>query len=64
LLYAVPVIAFVIAWVWLEEIPSASGGVLAFTGVVLVNTLGRDQRRESARSSFRLSNRESLGSVL
>jgi hypothetical protein len=24
LLYAVPVIAFVIAWAWLEEIPSAS----------------------------------------
>jgi drug/metabolite transporter (DMT)-like permease len=46
LLYAVPVLAFVIAWGWLREIPSAStvlGGVLALGGVVLVNTLGRDR---------------------
>ena len=46
LLYAVPVLAFVIAWVWLRESPtlvSLLGGVLALAGVVIVNTLGREQ---------------------
>jgi drug/metabolite transporter (DMT)-like permease len=46
LLYAIPVLAFVIAWGWLREIPSAAtvlGGALALGGVVLVNTLGRNR---------------------
>jgi drug/metabolite transporter (DMT)-like permease len=44
LLYAVPVMAFLIGWVWLGEVPEVSdivGGLLALAGVAVVNTLGR-----------------------
>ena len=44
LLFTVPVLAFVIAWGWLGEVPTvpmALGGALTLGGVVLVNTLGR-----------------------
>jgi len=44
LLYAAPVLAFVIAWIWLGEVPTliaVVGAALALGGVVLVNTLGR-----------------------
>jgi drug/metabolite transporter (DMT)-like permease len=40
ILYLVPVLAIVIAWIWIDEIPawiSLVGGVLAVAGVVLVN---------------------------
>lgn len=43
-LYAVPVLAFFIAWVWLGEVPAlltVLGGLLALGGVVLINTKGR-----------------------
>jgi drug/metabolite transporter (DMT)-like permease len=44
LLYTVPVLAAFFGWAWLGERPSAltaSGGVVALAGVVVVNTLGR-----------------------
>jgi len=43
-LYLVPALTFLIAWVWLGETPTVAailGGLLALTGVVLVNTRGR-----------------------
>jgi drug/metabolite transporter (DMT)-like permease len=41
LLYLVPVLAIIVAWVWLQEIPTISsliGGAIVLSGVVLVNT--------------------------
>lgn len=43
-LYLVPALAFLIAWVWLGEVPevlSIIGGVIVLSGVILVNTRGR-----------------------
>jgi drug/metabolite transporter (DMT)-like permease len=43
-LYLIPVIAYLIAWVWLGEVPAALsvvGGGVALSGVVIVNTLGK-----------------------
>jgi len=43
-LYLSPVLATLIAWVWLREVPvvlSLAGGGLSLCGVVLVNTRGR-----------------------
>jgi len=39
-LYLVPVLAYLIAWLWIAEMPtflSALGGALALSGVLLVN---------------------------
>lgn len=44
ILFVVPVIAFLVGWVWLGETPTLedlAGGILAMGGVALVNTLGR-----------------------
>jgi drug/metabolite transporter (DMT)-like permease len=46
ILFAVPVVAFLVGWVWLGEAPGAldvAGGLLAVGGVAIVNTLGRQR---------------------
>jgi drug/metabolite transporter (DMT)-like permease len=43
-LYLIPVMAYLIAWMWLGEVPAALsvvGGGVALSGVGIVNTLGR-----------------------
>jgi drug/metabolite transporter (DMT)-like permease len=43
-LYIIPVMAYLIAWVWLGEVPtplSLVGGCLTLSGVLIVNTFGR-----------------------
>ena len=46
-LFVSPVLAVLIAWIWLAEVPGLSaliGGAVALAGVLLVNTLGRPGR--------------------
>jgi drug/metabolite transporter (DMT)-like permease len=44
MMYSVPVLAVLIAWLWLGEVPAALslvGGLVALAGIVLANLLGR-----------------------
>jgi drug/metabolite transporter (DMT)-like permease len=50
-LFVVPVVAFLVGWIWLRETPTLldiPGGILAMGGVALVNTLGRARREAQA----------------
>ncbi|HWL22169.1 MAG TPA: DMT family transporter [Ureibacillus sp.] len=43
-LYLEPVIAIIVAWIWLSELPSMisiTGGIIAITGVIVVNYFGK-----------------------
>jgi drug/metabolite transporter (DMT)-like permease len=47
ILFVVPVVAFLVGWIWLGENPALidlPGGILAMGGVALVNTLGRAKK--------------------
>lgn len=53
-LYAEPVVAIIVAWIWLNEWPSTLsiiGGVIAICGVIVMNILERKRRIVSAESS-------------
>lgn len=44
MLYAEPVVAIIVAWIWLNEFPSTLsliGGLVALSGVIFVNILGK-----------------------
>ena len=46
MLYAEPVIAIVVAWIWLHELPaplSIAGGIIAISGVIIVNIFGKKE---------------------
>ena len=50
LLYVIPIVAIGIAWIWLGEVPKAIslvGGAIALGGVVLVNTVGKNDTNKS-----------------
>lgn len=51
LLYAIPVLAIGIAWIWLREVPkpiSLVGGAIALAGVLIVNTMGTGKEKPMA----------------
>jgi len=56
MLFVVPVVAFLVGWAWLGEVPSLvdlAGGVLAMGGVAVVNTLGRARTAGKQKSAAR-----------
>jgi drug/metabolite transporter (DMT)-like permease len=55
-LYAVPVVAFAVAWAWLGETPTAvtlAGGAIALAGVALVTRAGRQTAARPYRRAAR-----------
>lgn len=47
MLYAEPVVAIIVAWIWLNEFPSTLsliGGLVALFGVIFVNVLGKKSK--------------------
>ena len=47
MLYAEPVVAIIVAWLWLQEFPSILsiiGGIVAITSVIIVNWIGIKRR--------------------
>jgi len=49
MLFVVPVVAFLVGWAWLGEVPTlvdVAGGLLAMGGVAIVNTLGRTRKEK------------------
>ncbi|RKJ60171.1 EamA family transporter, partial [Butyricicoccus sp. 1XD8-22] len=47
ILYIEPVIAIIVAWIWINDLPSTLstlGGVIAISGVLIVNYFGKKQR--------------------
>lgn len=49
-LYAEPVVAIIVAWIWLNEWPSTLsiiGGIVAIAGVIVVNVLGKKTAKQS-----------------
>jgi len=53
MLFVVPVVAFLVGWAWLGEVPTlvdVAGGLLAMGGVAVVNTVGRPKAQRQARA--------------
>jgi drug/metabolite transporter (DMT)-like permease len=49
MLYIEPVVAILVAWVWLHEWPhtlSIIGGIIAISGVIVVNLFGKEQNQQ------------------
>ena len=60
-LYAEPVVAIIVAWIWLDEWPSTLsliGGAIAIAGVLVVNLMGRKSKNHLEKA--KLQSRESL----
>jgi drug/metabolite transporter (DMT)-like permease len=54
MLFIVPVVAFLVGWAWLGEVPTVVdvvGGLLAMGGVAVVNTLGRSKTAGRGRTA-------------
>ncbi|MGM8211249.1 DMT family transporter [Virgibacillus sp. W0430] len=54
MMYLEPAFAIIIAWFWLDEIPSVLsliGGLVAISSVAVVNMVGRKKREDSAESA-------------
>ncbi|MBS4191978.1 DMT family transporter [Bacillus sp. FJAT-49705] len=54
LLYLEPIIAIIVAWIWLDEWPSTIsiiGGIIAISGVLFVNLLGKKRKSASVEAA-------------
>ncbi|PSL41487.1 threonine/homoserine efflux transporter RhtA [Planomicrobium soli] len=53
LIYLEPAVAIIVAWFWLQELPTPLaliGGMIAIGGVIIVNALGKKRRSVSGRT--------------